>query len=150
MTDPDLHREVDEWLRYARDDLEVADLVVEGGSVPRAACFHAQQAAEKAIKACLLFLQKGVPRSHDLELLAGTLPEGWRLRENPSSLTDLSAWAVEPRYPGDLLDATREEAQDVVEQARNVYETAVKDLEEHGYEPHDENPQNGSAEEGTD
>lgn len=135
MTDPDLRREIAEWLRYARDDLEVADLVIEGGSVPRAACFHAQQAAEKAIKACLLFLQKGVPRSHDLELLAGTLPEGWRLRESPSSLTDLSAWAVEPRYPGDLPDSTEEQAEAAVEQARNVYETTLEDLKSHGYEP---------------
>lgn len=135
MTDPDLRREIAEWLRYARDDLEVADLVIEGGSVPRAACFHAQQAAEKAIKACLLFLQEGVPRSHDLELLAGTLPEGWRLRENPSSLTDLSAWAVEPRYPGDLPDATEEQAEAAVEQARNAYETTLEDLKSHGYEP---------------
>jgi HEPN domain-containing protein len=149
MTDPDLRREVDEWLRYARDDLEVAELVIEQGSVPRAACFHAQQAAEKAIKACLLLLQEGVPRTHDLELLAATLPEGWRLRENPSSLTDLSGWAVEPRYPGDLLDATKEEAQALVEQARNVYETALKDLEEHGHEVQDEEPQDESAGEQT-
>lgn len=147
MTDPDLRREVAEWLRYARDDLEVADLVVEQGSVPRAACFHAQQAAEKAIKACLLFLQEGVPRTHDPELLAATLPEGWRIRENPSSLTDLSGWAVEPRYPGDLLDATKEEAQAVVEQARNVYEVALEDLEAYGYEAQDREPRDDPAEE---
>ncbi len=146
MTDPDLRREVAGWLRYARDDLGAAELLIEHGGVPRAACFHAQQAAEKAIKACLLSLQEGVPRSHDLELLVAKLPEDWRLREDPSSLADLSAWAVEPRYPGDLPDATEEQAEAAVEQARDIYETTLKDLEKHGYEPQDEEKQDEPAE----
>jgi HEPN domain-containing protein len=147
MTDPDLRREVDAWLRYARDDLKVAELLIEQGSVPRAACFHAQQGAEKAIKACLLFLQEGVPRTHDLEQLSIALPEGWRLGEDPPALSDLSGWAVEPRYPGNLREATKEEAQTAVQQARNVYKTALKDLEDHGYDQTDEEVLDEPAEE---
>jgi hypothetical protein len=32
---------VGRWLRYAREDLEAAWLIVEHDSVPRAACLHA-------------------------------------------------------------------------------------------------------------
>lgn len=149
MTDPDLRREVNEWLRYARDDLRGAEALLEGEVPSRLACFHAQRAAEKAIKAILLFLQQGVPRTHDLELLAGKLPEGWRLGEDPASLADLSVWAVEPRYPVDLLDATEEEARTIVEQARQVYETVLADLEEHAYDQIDTESREEPAEEET-
>ncbi len=57
MSDPELLREVARWVRYARDDLKVAELILEHGQVPRAACFNAQQCAEKAMKASLIFLQ---------------------------------------------------------------------------------------------
>lgn len=144
MSDPEVLKEVGRWLRYAREDLETAALILEYGQVPRAACFRAQQAAEKAIKGALIFVQIYFPKTHSLVLLIELLPEGWRLKENPSALSDLSGWAVEPRYPGDLKEATKEDARVAVEQARKVYETALEDLEEHGYktdaEPRDDKP----------
>jgi HEPN domain-containing protein len=72
MTDPDVLAEVGRWLRYARDDLRAAELLAGQGDVPRAACFHAQQAAEKAIKGSLIFLQTGFRKTHDLELLSAS------------------------------------------------------------------------------
>jgi hypothetical protein len=81
-----------------------------------------------------VFLQLRVPRVHDQEILCNELPEGWRLRDDPSRLSGLSEWAVQPRYPGDLPDATQEDSRSAVEQARNVYETALNDLERHGYD----------------
>lgn len=75
------------------------------------------------------------------------LPEGWRLKENPSSLASLSEWAVESRYPGDLKEATRQDARTAVAQAREVYETTLEDLERHGYEGKDEERRNEPAEE---
>ena len=44
-----------DWLTYAQADLHVAQLLAAHASVPgRIACFHAQQAAEKALKAALV------------------------------------------------------------------------------------------------
>ncbi len=44
----------DEWLRYANDDLAGAFLLLADSQLPaRLACFHAQQVAEKALKALL-------------------------------------------------------------------------------------------------
>jgi len=61
-----------EWLRRARSNLararadrDVADVLYED------LCFDAQQAAEKAIKAVLVLVQRNVsfPRAHDISAL---------------------------------------------------------------------------------
>jgi HEPN domain-containing protein len=72
MSDPELSREVSRWLRYAREDLEIAEMIIEHEQALRAACFHAQQCAEKAIKASLIFLGVSFRKVRDLELLSHT------------------------------------------------------------------------------
>jgi HEPN domain-containing protein len=131
-------RAVDRWLRYAREDLQIAELIFQQSGVPRAACFHAQQAAEKAIKAIFVFLQTDFPYTHDLNRLRGLLPEEWPIKENLPDLSGLSLWAVEPRYPGDLPEATEEEAEAIVEQAREILQMILEDLKSHGYNPESE------------
>jgi HEPN domain-containing protein len=135
MRDPERQREVERWLRYAREDLEAARLIVEHGSVPRAACFHAQQSAEKAIKAALIFSEKEVPYRHDLDFLKNLLPGGWELKESQADLSRLTLWAIQPRYPDDLPEATEADARTAIEQAQEIYGTALEDLERHGYAP---------------
>lgn len=134
MNDPEVLVVLRQWLRYAGEDLRSAEVLLEGDSVPRAACFHAQQAAEKAIKAIFVFLQVDFPFTHNLDRLRDLLPEGWAVKEDFPDLARLSEWAVQPRYPGDIPEATQEDAKAAVEQARKVYETVLEDLEEHGYD----------------
>jgi hypothetical protein len=57
------------WLMKAASDLAAAELVVDGAGPYDTACFHAQQASEKALKALLAFNGLPVPRTHDLEEL---------------------------------------------------------------------------------
>ena len=76
MSDPELSEEVSRWIRYAREDLEVAEMIIEHEQAYRVACFHAQQCAEKAIKASLVFLRRRFRKVHDLELLGRELPDG--------------------------------------------------------------------------
>jgi len=135
MSDPELLKELARWVRYAGDDLKVAELILNHDLVPRAACFNAQQCAEKSIKASLVFLQIPFPKTHDLNRLRDLLPEGWDVKEDFPDLAELSAWAVEPRYPGDVIEATRQDAETSVDQARNIFETTWEDLKRHGYRP---------------
>ncbi len=137
MSDPEVLGVLRRWLRYAEDDLRAAEVLLEQGGVPRASCFHAQQAAEKAIKAVFVFLQVDFPFTHNLDRLRDLLPDGWTLKEDFPDLARLSAWAVEPRYPGDVIEATHHDAETAVEQARNIYETTLEDLKQHGYRPED-------------
>ncbi len=138
MSEPERLRETGRCLRFAREDLSAAERTVERREVPRHACFLSQQAAERAVKAALVFLQVEFPYRHDLALLRTYLPDGWLLKENPADLDDLSQWAVEGRYPGSLREASEDDAETAVGLAREAYEAALEDLERYGYDPDDE------------
>lgn len=135
MSDPEVLKVLRRWLRYAEDDLRAAEVLLEQSSVPRVSCFHAQQSAEKSIKAIFVFLQVDFPFTHDLNRPRDLLPEGWAIKKDFPDLVELSAWAVEPRYPGDVIEATRQDAEAAVEQARSVHGTTLEDLKRHGYDP---------------
>ncbi len=121
------------WLAYARSDIEAAEaLLQQADTFPRQVCFLAQQAAEKAIKAGLIFAGVPVPRSHDLDALRNLLPEGWRFRLEQPDLAALSIWAVDARYPSDNPEAVEADARAAAEQSRAVWETLQADLAAHG------------------
>src|SRR5271165_913992 len=53
------------WLRKARSDLLAMRASAQAGSLD-AACFHAQQAAEKHLKAYLVEQDRDIPHTHNL------------------------------------------------------------------------------------
>ena len=75
-----------------------------------AVCFHAQQAAEKAVKAVLVHLGVDFPKSHRLDRLAGLLPGNANPGFDVSALTELAPWAVAGRYPENIENPTENEA----------------------------------------
>jgi HEPN domain-containing protein len=91
------------WLERADGDLDVARRLDATGEVhPSYVCFHAQQAAEKALKALLAASERDIPRTHDLLRLLGLLPElALDLTEEAALLTP---YAVASRYPDDNSD----------------------------------------------
>lgn len=99
---------------------------------PRHACWLAQQSAEKAIKAVLIFLQIDFPRRHDLDALRNLVPAGWQVRESHPDLTGLTEWAVEARYPGEWPEAIALDASTAAQQARAVWTSVCADLALHG------------------
>lgn len=109
-----------EWLRYARSDLELARVGRPAEVLFEGLCFHAQQAAEKAIKAVLI--AKGVPppRTHNIRILLDLLPR----RDTPPQQVDdaasLTDYAVLSRYPGDFESVDEEEYTEAVELAKTV------------------------------
>ena len=129
--------EVGRWLSYAEEDLRTAEALLGQEDVPRQVCFHAQQAAEKAIKSIFVFLQTEFPYTHDLDRLRDLLPEGWSVKEEFADLSGLTFWATRGRYPGSPSEATEEEAITAAEQAREVYESTREDLTQHGYGPNE-------------
>ncbi len=127
--------EVQRWLRYAQEDMAAAEVMLEQTAIaPRHACWLAQQAAEKALKAVLVFLQIDFPRRHDLDALRNLVPDGWQLKDNHPDLAELTEWAVEARYPGDWPEATLENARSAVEQAKGVCASVIDDFKRYGYE----------------
>ena len=130
MPDPEAVVEVARsWLRGARSDLVMARKALADRDAvdPWVASFHAQQAAEKTVKAALVIEQIRFPRTHELERLRSLLPAGWELPDR-ETLAGLSRFAVAGRYPESLFDAGPEptwaDAEEAVRLAESV-ETAV-------------------------
>lgn len=96
-----------EWVVKAEGDYATARRELRARKLPNfdAACFHAQQCAEKYLKAFLQENGLAIARSHNLEMLAQPLLEAhaW-LKNLAPGLRTLSAYAVETRYPGMTVD----------------------------------------------
>jgi HEPN domain-containing protein len=118
-------REAFRWIRFADEDLRTARACLNDDDVPpRQACYFAQQAAEKALKACLIACGIAYARSHDLDYLRNLLPPGWKAHRLQPALGELTEWLVESRYPGDWPDAI---ASDAIT-ALSIAEAVIADL----------------------
>jgi HEPN domain-containing protein len=108
------------WVARAEEDYAIATASLRRKETwTYGACFHAQQCAEKYLKAILIARGQAFPKVHDL-LALSTLCEqaGILTGFDPTRLDILSAYAVRIRYPGD--DPTPDEARLAVEIARSV------------------------------
>ncbi len=90
------------WVEKAANDLlAAAHLLKLGARAPAdVVCFHAQQVAEKHLKALLAFRGLDFPKTHDLDALARRLPNGLRSRMRAIDLAELTRHATVTRYPG--------------------------------------------------
>ena len=99
-----------DWLRHARSDLALASAVGPVGDIlAETLCFHAEQAAEKALKAVLVNVGTEFPRTHSLRLLMDLLPPAIRANPVLESAVALTDYAVTARYPGETEPVTQEE-----------------------------------------
>lgn len=112
------------WLALAEEDLGAAELVLERDPpFLRTALFHAQQAAEKALKGALASAGTAPPRTHDVVLLLDLcLPERGDLDAVREDALWLKPYAVAPRYLELDEEYTREEAAEALEAARRIVE----------------------------
>ncbi len=111
-----------EWVRYAKSDLRMAEIALDDpGILFEDACFHAQQCAEKALKALLTHLDISFPRTHAIEVLLDLLATaGIEVPPNIDEADILSQYAVQTRYPGKWEAIDREETEKAIFIAANV------------------------------
>ncbi|MAE71974.1 MAG: hypothetical protein CME06_16095 [Gemmatimonadetes bacterium] len=124
------------WMQKAANDLKAIEIVLPHKDGPLdTVAFHAQQAAEKSLKALAVFAGQQPQRTHDLEALWARLPDSDRqsLAVDEDDLELLSQMAVAPRYPGwdDEFD-DRDTIEHAVAVARLVYQAVAKCLERQG------------------
>jgi len=101
------------WLRTAEDDLDAAIVLRKNNKFPHA-CFHAQQAGEKALKAVWYFADAD-PWGHSIRKLIEDLENvDLRLYDRLKSLfragTVLDRFYIPTRYPNGLPELTPGEA----------------------------------------
>ena len=111
-----------DWLRHAASDLHLARIALPDPDVLRnQIAFHAQQTAEKALKAALVGRNVRFPRTHDLEALIEIVQlAGIPWPFAPAEIGALTPFAVETRYPSGLAQITEAEASEAVETAAKV------------------------------
>jgi HEPN domain-containing protein len=120
---------VAEWVRKAEGDLTTARRELLARRAPNydAACFHAQQCAEKYLKACLLSQATEPPRTHNLTALLNLcISQDGRFELVRPAVELLNTYAVDVRYPGAF--STRDEARDAFKAAKQVQEFAAHRL----------------------
>jgi len=83
------------------------------------ATFHAQQCAEKYLKALLVARSQPFPRTHDLAALSDLCRQnGIVIPVDQDLLQRLTAYAIQVRYPGE--DPTPDEAREALQTAQAV------------------------------
>jgi HEPN domain-containing protein len=136
MPPEDAVDEVRGWIRKAESDLRNIALVLPADDCPYdTVCFHAQQAAEKYLKAALTFLGIPFPKVHDLDELLDLLPAEADVPVARDALTELSQLAVAPRYPGWDADIDRELAERSHATAQSVKREVLALLRTRGFTP---------------
>jgi HEPN domain-containing protein len=113
-----------QWLNRARSNLIQAQTRVAGVYLEDL-CFAAQQAAEKAIKALLIYLDIDFPYTHDITRLLSLVEQrGQDVPDRVKAAAALSDYAVESRYPGLAEPITENEYSEALSVAERLVEWA--------------------------
>jgi HEPN domain-containing protein/predicted nucleotidyltransferase len=128
------------WLRKAFLDMKAALAVEDDPDLASVVCFHAQQCAEKAIKALLVEQGTHPERTHIMEKLLDALDPAWEVKHARIDWAAFAPWAVEGRYPAGAdskgrplaPDAEPEDATHVLEEANVVWNLVTRALDARG------------------
>jgi HEPN domain-containing protein len=101
-------QQFDEWVARAEEDYR-AVLALDPTDLPAIVCYHAQQCAEKYLKAMLVLHGEEPPRVHDLIELSDWVEKVEPcIGEVSEHLHELTPYSVSVRYPG--MHVTPEDA----------------------------------------
>lgn len=127
VSDPD---DVLPWLSKVRHDLlAIANNIAAEETPWDVVCFHAQQAAEKALKAFLVAHGTTPARTHDcVRLLQDCLPHDDCLADLREACADLTSHAVFSRYPGELYEPDEAAGLEMTAKGRQVVAAIVARL----------------------
>lgn len=110
------------WVEKAEEDLLVAErLLSPAESCPFSTiCFHAQQSAEKYVKALLVSLSIPFPKVHDIGELLELAPASIEIPLSTEEQEQLTFYATTARYPGEYEPISRGEAEEMVVAAKKL------------------------------
>jgi len=121
------HNIVDEWLRYAYNDIVVAKHCFEDLNPKQTeiASYHCQQCAEKALKAFLIYKDIEPPKIHDLKLLCRMCQDiDGSFADIANLCAHLTPYGVTARYP-DELSPDEAMVQLAISKAQQVYDFCI-------------------------
>jgi len=115
------------WVAKAESDLLNIENNLASNEVPwDTVCFHAQQAAEKLLKAVIVRDGDRLPRTHDLiALLALAMKRYPNLASIEADCRSLGVYGSHERYPSDFGDPEEPDARRMVDAAKRVRAAVV-------------------------
>lgn len=119
------------WITKAENDLITAEhsLNIKPKPPVDIICFHAQQCAEKYLKAYLTYQDIEFEKTHDIgELVYLCSSKNLEFESIYDMVKELTPFAVEIRYPGIYDDITLQDAVEAVEIARKTKDFVLKKL----------------------
>jgi HEPN domain-containing protein len=127
MTAPpdEIVAKVREWAAHADDDLRVAEhtLTLPDECPYRLVAYHAQQCAEKCLKAFLVLRGIDFPFTHNIARLLELCSERADWADTIKDAEELTPFAITARYPGDDEPVSEPEARRAIEIATQVRDT---------------------------
>lgn len=118
-----------DWLARAKGDLAIARAPLPEGAFYGDLCFHAQQAAEKALKAVYRHYGWAFEYTHDLEqLVHGLKRQGVRIPPDVQEAVVLTSFASEARYPGLAEPVTLQEYGEALRHSERVVAWAEREI----------------------
>ncbi|MBF0607038.1 MAG: HEPN domain-containing protein [Candidatus Magnetobacterium sp. LHC-1] len=121
---------VRQWLAKADDDVKACEaLLALRPPLLYPTCFHAQQAAEKYIKAILTWYQIEFPKTHSIkQLLDLAEPAQPGLINGLKDAVMLTPYGVDIRYPSGVPEPDMQEAEQALKLASKVRDAVMKYL----------------------
>jgi HEPN domain-containing protein len=115
---------VRKWLTKVRRDLLSAKRLSRGAEpYLDTAIYHCQQCVEKAVKGWLVYHDQSFDKTHDLRLLVTLASEiEPKFVKWLDVAEQVSPYATYYRYPGEVLEPTEEEFQQVFKASGKVYD----------------------------
>lgn len=121
--------EHERWLEFSRSDLKDAECLFKAESF-LSATYHCQQAAEKALKAYLVFKEHEIVKTHNLVMLGGLCKIfDQEFQKINKELELLNPFATKFRYPSEFDLPDEEDTRFVIIQAKSVVNFVLKKIE---------------------
>lgn len=123
-------RKVREWAAHGDDDLRVAQhtLTLPDECPFRLVAYHAQQCAEKYLKAYLVLRGVDFPYTHNIARLLELCSDRSDWGEHLEDAEELTPFAITARYPGEdepVAEGDARRAVEIAERVRNVVRAAL-------------------------
>ncbi|MCK4795951.1 MAG: HEPN domain-containing protein [Spirochaetes bacterium] len=115
------------WLKRSKSNLKLAKSKKDKDICYEDLCFEAQQCAEKALKALLIYFNAEVPKTHSFNILLEKLEANLTIIPDEFlDVLELNDYAVQTRYPGDYTPLDDEEYKRAVAIAGKLLNSVIK------------------------
>lgn len=131
----ELEKQVSKWIEIAEEDLILAKhaLTLKSNIPYRLIAYHAQQCAEKYLKAFLVSRLIDFPYTHNIEMLVDLCESVVKIKLQLKDIFILSQYATAKRYPGEYRKIKNEDATESIKLAELTKQVISELLKKEGF-----------------